>query len=160
MRHGRLFICHLLGAVAMLLSWSASAKTHASQIVIQELELHIPEEWTLQQDAIDAATMIFTFNHGGQRLNIYAKKGTNLSMQETFVNGSTVLAEERVENFSGLNWQILETKMSRRDKAVVHVAAFKTELNGFTYFGYSRSSTQSQALDSTRLFLESMKRRR
>jgi len=125
-------------------------------IAIQDMVLTVPEGWSLKQDAKDGGTIILGFANGAEYLNIYVKQTTGLDMRQVFVNGSTVLRDVRNLPRNRFTWKVLETSKAAASRTN-YVASFLTELNGYSYYGFSRSADGTRSMDNVSTFLTELR---
>lgn len=150
------WICTI--ACVLLISPSAfsASATGGDTIQIQDMTLTIPPDWTLTQDAKDDGTILLGFANGPRYITLYVKHLTGINMRQMFVNGSQVVRDIRPESYNQRPWNILETSRAVSG-STTYVAAFLTELNGYSYYGYSRGSSSADAIGITSTFLTALK---
>lgn len=142
----------LLAAEAAL----AAEAQAGDNIAIQDMVLTVPEGWSLKQDAKDDGTIILGFANGAEYLTIYVKQATGLDMRQVFVNGSTVVRDVRNMPRNRFTWKVLETSKATASRTN-YVASFLTELNGFSYYGFSRSADGTRSMDNVSTFLTELR---
>jgi hypothetical protein len=119
-------------------------------IVVQDMRLTMPAGWKIKQDAIDDGRIVLVIRNGTRALSLYVAKQA-IDMRGTFAaNGAQVSKPERAENIAGRSWQRLDAvkNLSTGAKGFSggkNVAAFKTELNGATYYGYGTGASAAEA---------------
>ena len=118
-------------------------------IQVAGLEIAPPAGWKLNQDALSGNTLIFLFGSGQDAITMYVTNTTGVDMQGVFVNGSTVEKTEWQEVHGPFSWNMLATNKTSttigQGGVTVHVRAFLTQQNGYTYYGYARSSDATTA---------------
>lgn len=144
------------------LSWLAGQTAPAApaaggdNIAVQDMVLTVPEGWSLKQDAKDDGTIILGFAKGSEYLTLYVKRATSLDMRQIFVNGSTVVRDVRNLPRNRFTWKVLETSKTAANRTN-HVASFLTELNGYSYYGFSRSADGTRSMENVSTFLTELR---
>jgi hypothetical protein len=147
-----------------VLIWSSASFASSFRVVearndiiqIQDMELAVPEGWTLQQDAEDQGTIILGFANQDEYLTFYVRQNAEIDMHEMFVNGSSIVRDVFEYPRTGYNWKAMQTEKSSA-KSTAYVSAFKTEHDGFTYFGYSRAGSAERSLEVVNTFLSNIR---
>ncbi len=133
---------------------AARTATAGETIAVQDMQLTVPDGWRLSQDAKDQGTIVLGFKNGTEDLTLYVKGQTGMDMRSVFVNGSEVVSDVRNVARNRFTWKVLETRKSFTPRNTTYsIASFMTELNGATYYGYSRAGTQAKALENVTAFL-------
>ena len=155
-------ICYAVLAGMLCLSGVATAapfssgSDNAQVIQIQDMELAVPPGWTLEQDAEDQGTIILGFANGDDYLTFFVKREFDLDMHAMFANSANIIRDVFDYPRTSFNWKAMQTsKASRRSTA--YVASFKTDYDGFTYYGYSRSANSSRSMEIINSFLSSIR---
>lgn len=129
----------------------------AKTVVVQDLVLEVPSGWNQIQDAFSDNTILMGFTNQQEQLNLYVKWVNNFDSKAMFVNGSQVLQEANY-NDGPIKWQLIHTsKQSAMDRAPVYVTGFKAKFAGYTYYGYSKSTTKEKSEANVKQFLTAIK---
>ena len=152
------FLAGVLLSLAAGMGGAATARTAEGGDVIQlqDMQLTVPDGWSLRQDAKDDGSIILGFEKGAEYLTIYVKGQTGLDMRSIFVNGSTVVRDVRTLPRNSYNWKVLETSKSTSGRTA-YVASFLVEHNGASYYGYARAANSTAAMDVANAFLAELR---
>lgn len=144
------FVC--LSLSASVLAREAGA---GDVIGVQDMNLTIPDGWSLRQDAKDEGTIILGFEKGTSYLTLFVKQQP-IDMRTVFVNGSQIVRDIRSQPRNSFDWKVLETSKTS-SRATQYVASFLTTHNGNSYYGYSRGASSQAAMDNVNLFLQNLR---
>lgn len=135
----------------------ATEATSGDVIAVQDLHLTVPDGWRLRQDARDDGRIILGFEKGTEYVTIFVSQD-QVDMHAMFANGSTIVRDVRTVPRQGLNWQMLETsKTYSSPTKTAYVASFAAEHQGYSYYGYSRGTSSTNALDDATQFLQNLR---
>jgi hypothetical protein len=145
--------------VSLLLTPSAMAREASAGDVIgiQDMNLTVPDGWSLRQDAKDEGTIILGFEKGTEYLTIFVKQQV-IDMRSVFVNGSQIVRDIRSMPRNSFDWKVLETTKSLSNPLrTSYVASFLAEHNGYSYYGYSKAASNQVAMDNVNSFLQNLR---
>jgi hypothetical protein len=145
-------------AFTLLLGGTAHAAnaTAGDTIQVQDMTLTVPDGWSLRQDAKDDGTIILGFENGAKYLTLYVKHQTGLDMHQIFVNGSQIVHDVHAVPRNRYTWNVLETSKSLTERTNF-IASFLTEVDGYSYYGYTRGTSSVDAMASVTSFLNSLR---
>jgi hypothetical protein len=123
-----------------------------SAITFQDIQFTVPPGWRLHQDTFTDGTLIISFEKGSDYFRLYAKQGTSPSLQNIFVNGSTVINAEREQPIAGKSYKRIDTQ-----KDQIFVSGFSHNYKSHSYFGFGRSSSTTAANSVATEFLSTFK---
>jgi len=119
-------------------------------LAVQDMRLAVPAGWKVRQDAVDEGRIVLVLRNGTRALSLYVGR-LSVDLRTTFAStGSQVTKAERAESIGGRSWQRLDAGKNLNTGAKgfsgqKNVAAFKTDLNGTTYYGYGTGTTAAEA---------------
>jgi len=128
------------------------------KIGIQSMKFFAPREWRPLQDIVVDGTIVMSFVKGDGQVTIMAKKETGLSMESIFANDARVTRDIRLEPRGQYTWKVMSTRrrMPTRTGFEFHyVTSFLTEVDGYSYYGYSTALSAAQAENTALDFLDS-----
>lgn len=145
-------------ALGLALPAAAEARTavQGDTIRLQEMVLTVPEGWSLRQDAKDDGMIILGFEKGAEYVTLFVKQETGLDMRALFVNGSRIVRDVRDVSRNEHAWKVIETSKQTSGRTT-YVAAFLTEKNGHSYYGYGRGNSSATALEAVTSFLQELR---
>ena len=126
-------------------------------IQIEDMRLELGNSWKMRQDGVDNSKMIFVFTTPNASVTMYVQPDPLSSLDEVFVNGSTMTMDPQRFNFNSHGWTVLETrKISKLTNKQSFVFGFVTVFEGNTYWGYSKSLTSKIARETGIEFLRGL----
>lgn len=107
--------------------------------------------WTKFQELVSTDITGVSFSSASDYFVIMAKQGGTTDMNAVFVNGSTIDNQSDSVTIGRYQWKTIDTH-----KNTYHVAGFSMDLNGFSYYGYARSTDAQRAAQIRNDFLNAL----
>ena len=108
-------------------------------VQIGDLKIEAPGGWSLHQQASANGVIFAGFTNGSGYVRFYYKKGVqNLDIRQIFP-GASRTAGSGFESAGKLNWEQMQGGSGQ-----ARISAFKTSLNGSTYYGFARGDSAAQ----------------
>src|SRR5690606_4473092 len=107
------------------------------RIQLERMSFQIPTGWKVHQDALAGGMLVLGLTNGRDYMRIYVQQGPKPDMNHTFVNNNARITRQPHDvQYGAATWTLMETAKGQRQ-----VAAFATEKDGFTYWGFASSSS-------------------